>query len=349
MSDHDRNDRGARAPRIDVHAHMLPSRAVVAARTGERWHGVPFELDRKGDVVLRARPDFQFRFNPHYWESPAERHQQVVNSGLDLQLACASGPLLGHGFDVADAISACREINDELAEHSADPALGGLAVVPLQDTAAAVAELERAHGIGLAGVALRAQVDGENWDAERLFPVLQAAADAQLLVLFHPDPWTGITDLGRYHVPDVIGQSGQVTMAAAALIFGGVLDRLPHLLVCLGQAGGYVPFVGGRFDQAFRLWREDHVVASLPSEYLRRMYFDCLTFSEAALRCLFDVAGVERVVAGTDFPSVQALANPGSWLAAAGLNATDIEQILGGNLSTTAWAARLRPAGLAGA
>jgi aminocarboxymuconate-semialdehyde decarboxylase len=305
---------------------------------------MPFELEQSGDVVLRARSDFQFRFNPSYWEPPAERRQHVADSGLDLQLACATGALLGHGFDLSNAVAACREINDELAERAADPALGGLAVLPVQDTAAAVAELERAQSIGLAGIALRAQVDGENWDSERLFPVLQAAADADLLVLFHPDPWTGITDLGRYHVPDVIGQSGQVTMTAAALIFGGVLDRLPGLLVCLGQAGGYVPFVGGRFDQAFRLWRDDHVVAGLPSEYLRRMYLDCLTFSEPALRCMLDVAGLDRIVAGTDFPSVQALANPGAWLAASGLTTNDVERILSGNLSTTTWAAHWRRA-----
>jgi aminocarboxymuconate-semialdehyde decarboxylase len=36
-----------------------------------------------------------------------------------------------------------------------------------------------------------------------------------------------------------------------------------------------------------------------PSQYMRRFYYDCIVYSEAALRYLIDTVGVDRVVFGT--------------------------------------------------
>jgi aminocarboxymuconate-semialdehyde decarboxylase len=51
-----------------------------------------------------------------------------------------------------------------------------------------------------------------------------------------------------------------------------------------------------------------------PSTYQRRLYYDCVTNSEAALRFLIDQVGVDRVVLGSDWPFVQWEPSPVAWV-----------------------------------
>ena len=50
-----------------------------------------------------------------------------------------------------------------------------------------------------------------------------------------------------------------------------------------------------------------------PSAFLNKLYYDCLTHSEPALRMLIDTVGVERVVLGTDWPFDMGIDWPVSW------------------------------------
>lgn len=52
----------------------------------------------------------------------------------------------------------------------------------------------------------------------------------------------------------------------------------------------------------------------LPSAYLGRFYYDCITHSEAALRMVIDTVGIDRVVFGTDWPFDMAIDWPVTWL-----------------------------------
>jgi len=38
------------------------------------------------------------------------------------------------------------------------------------------------------------------------------------------------------------------------------------------------------------------------STYLRKFYYDCIVYTESALRFLIDTVGADRVVFGTDWP-----------------------------------------------
>ena len=39
-----------------------------------------------------------------------------------------------------------------------------------------------------------------------------------------------------------------------------------------------------------------------PTDYLRRIWYDCITYDPGALRYLISVVGAERVLFGTDWP-----------------------------------------------
>ena len=43
-------------------------------------------------------------------------------------------------------------------------------------------------------------------------------------------------------------------------------------------------------------------MAAKPTDYLRRLYYDCITYDLGALRYLISVVGPDRVMFGTDWP-----------------------------------------------
>jgi aminocarboxymuconate-semialdehyde decarboxylase len=74
-------------------------------------------------------------------------------------------------------------------------------------------------------------------------------------------------------------------------------------------------------------------ISQPPSAYLRRFYYDCIVYTESALRFLIDTVGADRVVFGTDWPYDMALDWPVSWiLAMESLTQAEKEAILWRNL-----------------
>ena len=80
----------------------------------------------------------------------------------------------------------------------------------------------------------------------------------------------------KYWLPWLVGMPAEQSRAACCLIFGGVLERLPKLRICLAHGGGSFPYTIGRIEHGFNM-RPDLVATDNPRnprEYLRRLYFD---------------------------------------------------------------------------
>lgn len=109
--------------------------------------------------------------------------------------------------------------------------------------------------------------------------------------------------MNDFHLRNLVGFPLDATLAAVRLIFAGVLDRFPRLRICVGQAGGFLPYVAGRLDHGYAVRPEcRRVIDRPPSHYLRRLYFDTITHSSRALGFLLETVGPERVMLGSDFP-----------------------------------------------
>ena len=104
-------------------------------------------------------------------------------------------------------------------------------------------------------------------------------------------------------------------MTFASLVFGGVMDACPDLRICFSHGGGYTCYSVGRMDRGWNSQPEAARQNSQPpSAYLRRFYYDCIVYTERALRFLIDSVGVDRVVFGTDWPYDMAQDWPVSWI-----------------------------------
>jgi aminocarboxymuconate-semialdehyde decarboxylase len=303
---------------IDVHAHILPQSAVAAHDKGQDWFGTTITKLPNGTPGLLTGDRKSSLGAVEYWLPHMDRLPLMDAMGIDLQVLSLNPQLIRDHLPAEVAIACARSVNDEIAEtvRQRPDRFAGLAALPLQDPAAAVRELDRAiSDLHLAGFLVGSHVNEVNWDDPSLFPILEAAESLGAFILLHPFNSRIRTPLPRYHMVNLIGNPLETTIAAASLILGGVMDRLPNLKVCLSHAGGYLPFAIGRFDHGYRLRDEVRKDAALlPSEYLRRFYYDCISHSDDGFDRVLGMVGSDRILLGTDFPADMGLPNAVDWL-----------------------------------
>lgn len=91
------------------------------------------------------------------------------------------------------------------------------------------------------------------------------------------------------------------TIAVAQLIFGGVLERLPELRVCLVHGGGALPFLLGRWSHGAKTLGTG-CINKPPDAYLDQLWADTIVHDDRALTLLISVFGADHLVIGSDDP-----------------------------------------------
>jgi aminocarboxymuconate-semialdehyde decarboxylase len=210
--------------------------------------------------------------------------------------------------------------------------LVGLGTLALQHPQLAVKQLETAVvDLGLRGFELSTAVNDRELSHPSLEPVWAKALELGCLVFIHPMGCSLGERLSPAYLSNSVGQPVETAVALSHLIFGGVLDRHIGLKICAAHGGGYLPTYIGRADHAYNERPDAHTMSAAPSAYLRRIWFDSLTYSPAALRALIDQVGASQVVVGTDYPFDMGHYRIHELVAATpGLSTAEREAILGG-------------------
>ena len=304
---------------IDIHAHLMPQCLWQTVSAGKDWYGMRYESGEGAGVLVSqgkrsAVPSPKLRFTPE------ERIQDMDAQGTDVQVISIHTPLFGYHLDAAQGRQLARDVNDEIAAMTRQwpQRFAGLATLPVQDVSAAIEELERAvRVLGLKGAELDTVMQGHNWDEPQFLPLFKAAEAMGAVLFFHPQPQDNLAvpRLNRYGIPNSIGVIVEDALIVATLIFGGILDACPDLKVCIAHGGGPACFGMGRLDRGWQVRSEarQHILQP-PSTYQRRLYYDCLTDSEAGLRFLIDHVGADRIVLGSDWPFVRWEPSPVGWV-----------------------------------
>jgi aminocarboxymuconate-semialdehyde decarboxylase len=239
--------------------------------------------------------------------------------GVDIQVVSTNAGFYQYDKDPAVTSAIARDCNDEIRQMTLDypERLAGLATIPMQDSRAAIVELDRAvNQLGMKGAMIGDQVNGKTFDEPEFLPIWQAAEQMGALIFIHQGGQTiGSERQPRYHVRNTIGNLADRVVTFAAFTFGGVMEKCPDLKICLAHGGGYACFGIGRMDRGWQVRSEARVnINRPPSSYLNKFYYDCLTHSEPALRMLIDSVGIDRVIFGTDWPADMAIDWPVSWI-----------------------------------
>jgi predicted TIM-barrel fold metal-dependent hydrolase len=92
-------------------------------------------------------------------------------------------------------------------------------------------------------------------------------------------------------------------VSVSRLIVTGTLDKVPKLKLLVAHAGACMPTLIGRLDSCVE---HDSVMCDKllhkPSDYLKRLYFDNIAYSQPSLDALIGHVGSDRIMFGTDNP-----------------------------------------------
>ena len=322
---------------IDVHAHLTPQCFWRATENGGDWHTLRRETDARGMEYALVGGRRQ-ALPPRAKWTPEERLADMDSLGVDVHVVSPYVGFYNYHLPAEVARATSVETNDEIAGmiRAWPERFAGLGTLPMQDVKAAISEMERCMSqLGLKGVEINDHVNGRTLEEPEFRPFWKAAQELGALVFFHQGGDTVVTPRSaRYHLPNTIGNLADRAVTFATLVFGGVMDEFPDLKICLGHGGGYTCYGIGRMDHGWQVRSEARVhITQPPSAYLGRFYYDCIVYTEPALRFLIDSVGADRVVFGTDWPYDMALDWPVAWvLGMKGLSQEEKEAILWKNL-----------------
>ncbi|HEX6519545.1 MAG TPA: amidohydrolase family protein [Streptosporangiaceae bacterium] len=307
---------------IDTHAHVIPG-SFPPAPSGcdpADWPAMePVEEDPgDGARVLASGP---MRFTARsVWYDAERRLAASAASGVDAELVSPFPPLLNYRLPAGPGRDMARVVNEYIAGLCAayPGRIYGLGTVPLQDPDLAAAELTDIAKSGLAGVEIASNVAGASLADTRFTGFFAEAERLGTAIFVHAMPAPSERLPGPATATFGVGVEG--TLAAAAIITGGVAEKYPGLRLAFSHAAGGLPLMLGRAQWFWgRTWNEEPpgpggagpgpeaapwAAEHGPAELARRFYYDSLVFDRRAIRFLIDLLGADRLLVGSDFPAV---------------------------------------------
>lgn len=301
---------------IDTHHHMLPEFFFEA--TNEKANPV-------GGL------------KPQAWS--IEKSLAFMDEmGIDIAITSISTP----GIEMHDR-NASKELARKCNELAASMVLkhprrfGALASVPMPNVDDAIEEITYALDVlKLDGVVLFTNAQGIYLGDPRMKPLFHELQRRKATVFVHPnaspDPVAhalGLTD-------NLIDFPGDTTRAIAQLHYGGTFAETPDVKYVFSHAGGTAPYLAGRFAIVDDMKiMGDSSVTGTSADTFRRLYWDtALAWTDPVLNTLRHIAGMDKVVFGTDFPYVRndlALKGKLKINSNPELSAEEKKQVFGGN------------------
>jgi predicted TIM-barrel fold metal-dependent hydrolase len=248
---------------------------------------------------------------------PIERLRVLDEEGIDAAVLFPSmGLMYGLYEDAKPAAALCAANNDWLAEYcQADPSrLIGIALLPQQDPALAVTELERCveqHGF-VGGVIRPNRIGGRTVDEEAFEPGWVAAAALDVPIVLHEAYFGGIDTVGEdrqrtYAGAHVISHPFEQMSAMLSLCVAGVLDRHPELRLGFFEAGcGWAPYWAERIEEHFELAPDDFAGGD-PKGTLNTRTWLTFEVEERTLPAALDLGWADNVCFASDYPHFDAV------------------------------------------
>ncbi len=181
---------------------------------------------------------------------------------------------------------------------------GAFAAMPLPDTDASLKEIEYSLDVlKLDGIGLMTNYAGKYLGDPSFAPVFAELNRRKAIVYTHPITCPFCKELVPEIAPHVIEFSADTTRSIASVVFSGTANRNPDVRWIWSHAGGAMPFLIGRFQDASK---EPANAKRLPNGLmyeLRRFYYDTAqSVNPVTMTALAKVIPLSQVVFGTDFP-----------------------------------------------
>jgi len=304
--------------RIDVHAHYFPDEY----------------LDRLEQAGARG---LQARVAPGAKVTLDERISLMDDAGIDMQVLSTASSV-PYFVKKEDAVAAARLGNDLYAAvvKKYSRRFSAFASVPLPHVDAALEEMARClDTLGMVGVTVGCSVKGRQLDDPEFAP-FWSELDRRRAVLFLHPVGVGCPGSEAYGLTWMVGAPFEDTIAALRLVLSGLTKRFPNVRIIVPHLGGTLPFLIQRLDDTparDRAREAELGIDEPPSRLIKRLWFDTVNSSPAALHCACQAYGSDRLMLGADWPY---LVGPEfkrcvTYIEESGLPKNDVEAILDKN------------------
>ena len=316
---------------IDFHNHFYPPVYLEALQNGTSNINITFDEDKNpllhypGDynIIVPGHRDIDFR-------------AEVLNkTGVDKQILTFTTPGT-HIESPERSVELARLVNESFSAivHDRRDRFSALATLPMNDPEACVGELKRAfEELGFRGVMLFSNINGVALSDKCFWPLYEEASRLEAVFYIHPSFPVGVEAMTDFWLMPLIGFPFDTTLAAAKLVFSGVVEKFPGIRWVLGHLGGAIPYLAERLDRGFYAFKEcrEHI-SQPPGEYLKKFYYDSVNFDLNALQLAVDFAGADHIVAGSDYPhQIGSLQQMVSSIEGLKISPQEKAAILGGN------------------
>jgi predicted TIM-barrel fold metal-dependent hydrolase len=289
--------------RIDAFAHTLPPRYRERLE-----HHLEGTISRR---QLRYYREGVFDFDPALTDLDARR-RRLEPFGDYAQVLVLAVPPIEETGPPEIAAELARFANDEMAElvqRHPDLFVGFAAALPLNDTDAALHEIDRAvNDLHALGAQLYTNMLGTPLDDPRFEPIFARLEHLERTVWLHPTrnatwpdyPTEAASDYGLWWS---IGWPYETAAALSRLVYSGTMERHPNLKLIAHHGAGMVPHFSARLAMGPGYRQVKDQLPRPPLEYFRRFYADTALFGAPhAVRCVLEFFGPDRVLFGTDMP-----------------------------------------------
>jgi predicted TIM-barrel fold metal-dependent hydrolase len=242
---------------------------------------------------------------PQRW-TPEGSVAFMDEAGIDVAILSISTP----GIQLPDR-QAGRELARKCNEFAATliakhpKRFGAFAGVSMSNIDDAIDEVKYALDVlKLDGVVLFTNSNGIYLGDPSLKPLFDELQRRKTVVYVHPnaspDPVAhtlGLTD-------NLIDFPGDTTRAIAEMHYGGIFSATADVKYIFSHAGGTAPYLAGRFAIVDEMnIMGDSSTTGTAAKTFRKLYWDtALAWSDPVLHTLREIAGVDKVLFGTDFP-----------------------------------------------
>jgi aminocarboxymuconate-semialdehyde decarboxylase len=287
---------------LDFHNHYYPPAYLDAVEKGPSTVRVTRDAD--GNPCLHYPGDYNVCVPGH--RDIDYREHVLAQAGVDTQVVTLTTPGT-HVEDPATAARLATLVNDAFARVVADKRgrFAALATLPLNDPEASVREFRRAVGqLRMPGALLFSNINGVALCDRRFWPLYEVANDLGAVFFIHPTNPVGVEAMLDYWLMPLVGFLCDTTLAAAGLVFSGVVERFPRIRWVLGHLGGAIPYLAERLDRGYEAFADcrQHI-SQPPTAYLKRnFYYDTVNFDPRAIEFAIGFAGAGHIVAGSDYP-----------------------------------------------
>lgn len=322
--------------RIDFHTHIYPLDLPNFSRkyNNDKWPVLQPKCSCGADIMVSGK---LFREVTNQVWDPLKRIEDMKKEGVDMQVISPVPVTFSYWAPVEQALELAQFQNDFIAEVVKEHGnyFIGLGTVPLQDASIAIEEMRRCKEIGIVGIEIGTNINGENLDADYLYPFFKAAEELEMPLFIHPWETLAKDRTPRHNFMYTVGMPSETALAAASLIWSGVMEKCPNLKVCFAHGGGSFAYILPRLDQGWEVWPHLRVTEHPPSYYAKKFYFDSLVYDKDNLVFLIDTFGYEKIIMGSDYPFLLREINPGKVVDESNQLPEDVKKaILGENALT---------------